>query len=104
MREQPAPEAGEDGEQRLLPDAAAETRPFDITIETGRFVVRMTNMGGEISSIKLLDYPGVDGGPVELIPGGSGGGFSLSIGSGGAVEKMSRIPLRPLVIVWARAV
>ncbi len=58
---------GEDGEE------------VSITVDTGPMVVRLTSLGGEISSVELTEYRRFGGGDVQLVPENRGGAVSLSI-------------------------
>ncbi len=68
--------------------AAEESGPFQewelgrakkFTVTTENIRVGMTSLGGEITSIQLLGYERMSGGPVELVPEGTGGVLSLSV-------------------------
>jgi YidC/Oxa1 family membrane protein insertase len=52
---------------------------ISITVDTGPMLVRLTSLGGEISSVELAGYDRYGGGLVQLVPENSGGAVSLSI-------------------------
>jgi YidC/Oxa1 family membrane protein insertase len=54
-----------------------------ITITSEKMRVKLRSKGGEIASVKLLEYVRKDGELVELVPEGAKGGFALSLQSGG---------------------
>jgi YidC/Oxa1 family membrane protein insertase len=52
---------------------------ISITVDTGPMLVRLTSLGGEISSVELTEYERYGGGLVQLVPENSGGAASLSV-------------------------
>jgi YidC/Oxa1 family membrane protein insertase len=58
-------------------DGDGET--VSLVVDTGPMAVRLTNRGGEISSVELAAYERFGGGPVQLVPEGAKGGVALSV-------------------------
>ncbi|HUV36966.1 MAG TPA: membrane protein insertase YidC [Patescibacteria group bacterium] len=71
--------------------AGDEPEEIRITVTTDKMGVVLNSRGGEIESVKLLEFEGIDGGPVELVPQGGTGGFSLVLQEGDRRESLSGI-------------
>ena len=76
----------------LFSDTLGTAREFEIHIVTERMKIALSNRGGEVRSVKLLDFAKSDGEPVELVPEGARGGLGLSFFVGGAWQSLSRVP------------
>jgi YidC/Oxa1 family membrane protein insertase len=76
-------EAGEaPGAPELEPDVV------EIRVSTGKMVVVLSSRGGDVTSVKLLEFEGLGAEPVELVPEG-GGGFALALKAEGEWRSLS---------------
>jgi YidC/Oxa1 family membrane protein insertase len=50
-----------------------------VTVITDKMAVVLSSRGGEIESVRLLEFEGVGREPVELVPSGAGGGFAVAL-------------------------
>jgi YidC/Oxa1 family membrane protein insertase len=66
-------------------DGDGET--VSLVVDTGPMAVRLTNRGGEISSVELAAYERFGGGPVQLVPEGAKGGVALSVEKDGRLRE-----------------
>ncbi|MBN2184441.1 MAG: membrane protein insertase YidC [Candidatus Krumholzibacteriota bacterium] len=75
---------GEDlaGDEDLFSSEGSGTRKR-FTVTTGKMIVELTNLGGEITSIELTEFERNGGGPVELVPEGAPGALSFSVEKNG---------------------
>ncbi len=62
-----------------------------IVVDTGPMTVRLTNRGGEISSVELAGYEKFGGGPVQLVPEGASGGVALGVEKDGRWIGLSEV-------------
>ncbi len=82
-----AQEPVEAGEAPALPEQEPDT--VEIMVSTGKMAVVLSSRGGDVTSVRLLEFDGLGDEPVELVPGGAGGGFALAIEAGGKWRSLS---------------
>ena len=100
-------EAEAEAEETVRPDRGDTTVEGDlfdgdgenvsIVVDTGPMAVRLTNRGGEISSVELAGYERFSGGPVQLVPEGVSGGVALSVEKDGRWIGLSGVRFSTIV-------
>lgn len=85
-----APEAEAVEEVGEFLGVSTDTAAVELVVVTDRMRVELSSAGGEITSVKLLEFEKKDGGPVELIPEGRSG-LSLSFLVDNEWERPSRL-------------
>ncbi len=66
----------------LLPGGDEPSGEIELIIRTALAEYRMSSAGGEFRNIKLLEYPGLDNRPVEIVPEGETGAAMISFITG----------------------
>ncbi len=95
------PFTSEDAEAPVTTEAfdatGEEPNAVRITVTTEKISVVLNSRGGWVESAKLLEFEGIGGGPVELVPGGGVGGFSLALLDGDRRESLSDVVFETLM-------
>lgn len=83
-------EGGAAGEAEAFLEKESDGAPdIEIAVVTESMRIVLGSRGGEVRSAALLDFYTEDGGPVELVPEGSAGGFAVSLTVDGARRLLS---------------
>ncbi len=77
----------EAGEAPAMPEHEPDI--VEIRVSTDKMAVVLSSRGGDVTSVRLLEFDGIGAEPVELIPRGIGGGFALALERGGTWQSLS---------------
>lgn len=83
--------------ERTFGTDGEEPDEIRVTVSTEKMEVVLNSRGGEVESVKLLEFEGIGGGPVELIPQGGGGGLSLILQDGDRRESLSTLGFETVI-------